>query len=42
MAHKKRVRMEEKKKEKQETEEIILTPQSRQTLMKEGDQIHRK
>ena len=42
VAHKKRVRMEEKKKEKQETEEIILTPQSRQTLMKEGDQIHRK
>lgn len=39
VAHKKRVRMEEKekKKGKQETEEIILTPESRQTLIKGGD-----
>ena len=34
MAHKKRVRLEEKAAAKLEDEEIILTPESRQTLMK--------
>ena len=34
MAHKKRVRLEEKAAASQEDEEIILTPESRQTLIK--------
>ena len=34
VAHKKRVRLEEKAATRQEDEEIILTPESRQTLIK--------
>ena len=34
VAHKKRVRLEEKAAAKKEDEEIILTPESRQTLIK--------